>query len=340
MSDDASHDYERELEARGFRWDEGRRENVLQGTLRRAKRRKTTQLISLAAAASLVAAVGAASSYRWARHDIVAAQTGASQEAPQVLHTSDGSTVTLEGLDSQAHLSDQSPQHIAVSLDRGRGRFQVTKDPQRTFEVAAGGVTVTVVGTEFVVERRQERAWVQVTRGTVRVSWPGGEELLRAPAENLFPPPKNEAADQSSKTSDPPSQGVGSRQESGSVAPTAAALLLEADSARVAGRDEEAMHLLRRVMREHPADPQARMAAFVLGRMLAAKGRSAEAMQAFADARRSGKGELGEEALARQVEVASESGDRTTAQRLAAEFARSYPKSSRLAAVKRMGEAH
>jgi len=92
-------------------------------------------------------------------------------------------------------------------------------------------------------------------------------------------------------------------------------------------------------MREHPADPQARMAAFVLGRMLAAKGRNAEAMQAFADARRAGKGELAEEALSRQVEVASQSGDHATAHRLAAEFARTYPKSSRLAAVKQMGEA-
>jgi FecR protein/Tetratricopeptide repeat len=335
MNDEACHDYERELEARGFRWDEGRRENVLQGTLRRAKRRKTTQLVSFAAAASLVAAVGAATSYRWARHDVIASTL---QESPQVLHTDDGSTITLEGLDSQAHLGDQSPQHVAVLLDRGRGRFQVTKNPQRTFEVEAGGVTVTVVGTEFVVERRQEHTWVQVTTGTVRVSWPGGEELLRAPAENLFPPPRNETVSQPTRTSDDP-PGAGSRLESGATAPSAAALLLEADSARVAGRDEEAIRLLRRVMREHPTDPQARMAAFVLGRMLAAKGRNAEAMQAFAEARRSGKGELAEEALARQVEVASESGDHPTAHRLAAEFARSYPKSSRLDAVKRMGEA-
>ena len=131
---------------------------------------------------------------------------------------------------------------------------------------------------------------------------------------------------------------VGNRQESGIAAPSAAALLLEADAARVAGRDDDAMRLLRRVMREHPADPQARMAAFVLGRMLAAKGRNAEAMQAFADARRAGKGELAEEALARQVEVASESGDRATAQRLAGS-SRGPPKSSRLAAVKQMGGA-
>jgi TolA-binding protein len=338
MNDDAGHDYERELELRGFRWDEGRRENVLQGTLRRAQRRKMTHLASLGVVASLLVATGAVTSYRWAHHDVVASQAAAPQES-QVLHTSDGSTITLEGLDSQAHLSDQSPQHIAVQLDRGRGHFEVTKNPQRTFEVQAGGVTVTVVGTEFMVERRQEHTWVQVTRGTVRVSWPGGEELLRAPAENLFPPPKSETADPSSKASDDPSQAAGSRQENGSTPPSAAALLLEADAARVAGRDDEAMRLLRRVMREHPADPQARMAAFTLGRMLAAKGRNAEAMQAFADARRSGKGELAEEALARQVEVASESGDRATAQRLAADFARSYPKSSRLDAVKRMGEA-
>jgi TolA-binding protein len=342
MNDSRGHDYERELEACGFRWDEGRLENVLQSTLRRAKRRKAIQLVSLAAAASLVAVAGAVTSYRWAHRDVVASQTALPQESLRVLHTDDGSTITLEGLDSQAHLSDQSPQHVAVLLDRGRGRFQVTKNPQRTFEVEAGGVTVTVVGTEFVVERRQKHTWVQVTKGTVRVSWPGGDDLLQAPAENLFPPPKNETADQPSKTSDESSleEPGGGRQESGSTSPSAAALLLEADAARVAGRDDEAIHLLRRVMREHPADTQARMAAFVLGRMLAAKGRNAEAMQAFAEARRTGKGELGEEALARQVEVARESGDRATARRMADEFARSYPKSSRLAAVKRMGEGH
>jgi TolA-binding protein len=332
---DAGHDYERELEARAFRWDEGRRENVFQGTLRRLRRRKIAQT-SFAAAAALMLAAGA--SYRWAKHDAVATQMVAPGDAANVLRTTDGSTITLDGSESQAHLSDQSPQHIAVRLDRGRGHFEVTKNPQRTFEVEAGAVTVTVVGTEFVVERRQEQTWVQVTRGTVRVSWPGGEQLLRAPAENLFPPPSTEVAEQPARPGDEPGQAAG-RQDTGSGGPSAAALLAEADNARVAGRDDEAMRLLRRVMREHPADPQARMAAFVLGRMLAAKGRSAEAMQAFAEARKSGKGEMAEEALARQVEVASESGDRATAQRLAAEFARAYPKSSRLDAVKRMGEA-
>jgi TolA-binding protein len=336
MTDDAGHDYERELEARAFRWDEGRRENVFQGTLRRVRRRKIAQASSVAAM-TLLLAVGA--SYRWSKHDVVAAQIAVPQESAQVMHTSDGSTITLEGTESQAHLSDQSPQHIAVQLDRGRGHFEVTKNPQRTFEVQAGGVTVTVIGTEFVVERRQEQTWVQVSRGTVRVSWPGGEELLRAPAERLFSPPKTEVAEPSVRPNDESSQAVAGRQDVGWTAPSAAALLAEADNARLAGRDDEAMRLLRRVMREHPADPQARMAAFVLGRMLAAKGRSAEAMQAFAEARKSGKGEMAEEALARQVEVARESGDRATAQRLAVEFARTYPKSSRLEAVKRMGEA-
>ena len=215
--------------------------------------------MSLVAAAGLVVALGAASSARFAHHEGIASQTNASQQMPQVLRTDDGSTITLEGTESQAHLSDQSPQHVAVSLDRGRGRFQVTKNPQRTFEVAAGGITVTVVGTEFVVERRQEHTWVQVTRGTVRVSWPGGEELLRAPAENLFPPPKSEAAEAPPKASDETSQeapAVGNRQETGAAAPSAAALLLEADAARVAGRDDDAMRLLRRVMRDTPPIPR------------------------------------------------------------------------------------
>jgi transmembrane sensor len=330
--------YERELAVRGFRWDQARGAKALTGTLARVQRRRTIELISFAAAASLLLATGAVATYRWSNHEATATQNIAPGESEQVIHASDGSTITLEGSGSEAHLSDQSPRHIAVQLDKGRGRFEVTKNPERTFEVQSGGVTVTVVGTEFVVERRQDQSFVQVTRGTVRVAWPGGEQLLRAPAESLFPPAKSESVEGPAPSLEEPTTDTpeATRGDNGGSAPTAAALLAAADAARVAGRDDEAMRLLRRVMRDHPSDPQSRMAAFVLGRMLAAKGRNAEAMQAFAEARRSGK--LAEEALARQVEVAADSGDRATARRLADEFARAYPKSPRLDAVTRMGE--
>jgi transmembrane sensor len=276
------------------------------------------------------------------------------------VRTADGSTITLEGRESEATVREQSSEQVTVSLERGRGRFAVTPNPGRHFDVKAANVTVTVVGTEFVVERRDDHTWVHVTKGTVRISWPGGEDLLHAAGEGSYPPiglenhptaaADNVQPDEPNAPSAAPSQATDegpskhpvtstSRSAGSSGSRPAAALLREADAARIAGHDEEAIRLLRRVMSDYPDDPQARMAAFVLGRILAAKGRSSEAMDAFSAARRPGQGDgLGEDALARQVEVADESGDHATAHRLAEEFLRAYPKSSRVAQIKRLGD--
>ena len=65
----------------------------------------------------------------------------------------------------------------------------MVRNPARTFEVHAGAITVRVVGTEFVVERRGDATWVEVTRGKVAVSAGDGDPpaMLAAGDSGLFP---------------------------------------------------------------------------------------------------------------------------------------------------------
>lgn len=61
------------------------------------------------------------------------------------------------------------PERREIVLERGEAWFQVAKDPQRPFVVAAGPVRVQAVGTAFSVRRKGEGARVMVTEGMVEV---------------------------------------------------------------------------------------------------------------------------------------------------------------------------
>jgi transmembrane sensor len=60
----------------------------------------------------------------------------------------------------------------AVELLRGEALFTVRSDPDRPFIVAAGGVAVRAVGTEFAVRLGPEHVGVLVTEGRVAVDRP------------------------------------------------------------------------------------------------------------------------------------------------------------------------
>jgi transmembrane sensor len=55
----------------------------------------------------------------------------------------------------------------AITLDRGRSRFDVAHDPSRPFTVAAGPQTVVAVGTSFDVERLQSTVLITLIQGQV-----------------------------------------------------------------------------------------------------------------------------------------------------------------------------
>ena len=121
--------------------------------------------------------------------------------------------------------------------------------------------------------------------------------------------------------------------------PDLEALMRSADAARRAGHPAQALPYLRRLLRDHPADARAPLAAFTLGRILLAElDRPAEAADAFALSRRLAPGgPMASHALAREVEAAARSGDAARARRLAETYVATYPAGPHLAAVKGHG---
>jgi transmembrane sensor len=325
----------------------------------------------VSAALVVLAVIGWQSIGPTASTEVTSAQ-GPAQVTPdsRVVRFPDGSSVELVGRDSEIRVAAAGPTAVEVELLRGRGRFRVAPDAARRFVVRSAAVTVMVVGTEFSVEQRGDRTLVEVSSGTVRVSWTTGEDLLESGERGMFPPVGRvdatigatpSVASLSSETPRlPPGARVGAtasvsekyRERAGSrdyaeayrlmravpsvVGASADELMLAADVARLSGHPEEAVSYLRRVVEEQPGDPRAPLAAFTAGRALMGMGRPAEAMRAFAQVTALG-GPLAEDALARQVEAARQAGDLAAARRLAQQYLRQYPSGSRNATVRRQG---
>jgi transmembrane sensor len=117
------------------------------------------------------------------------------------------------------------------------------------------------------------------------------------------------------------------------------ALMEAADAARLSGHPEAATDYLDTVLRRHRKHALAPLAAFTLGRLLLDRlGQPREAAAAFARARElSPKGSLAEDALAREVEAWSKSGDAALARARADEYLGRYPQGRRIRAVKLYG---
>jgi transmembrane sensor len=257
---------------------------------------------------------------------------------------------------------------VSLNLDGGRARFDVVHNPQRFFSVHAGDVTVSVLGTQFTVERVADRVGVAVERGTVRVDWGVGSRLLRVSESGWFPPlvvgesapprrpaPATTAAAAGKPGAGGPGAGALSRASGAAVAgapatgdraaparfepaptPTAEALLAAADAARMRGQADQAEALLRRLLRQRRDDPRAPLAAFTLGRLLLMElGRPRDAAAAFAEVRvLAPGGPFAEDALAREVEAWSKAKEPDKARAKGEEYLRSYPRGMRVEAVR------
>jgi TolA-binding protein len=107
---------------------------------------------------------------------------------------------------------------------------------------------------------------------------------------------------------------------------TADQLMSLVDVARATGQRQRAITALRRIVSEHGADPNAPVAAWMLGNELAKARDFAGAEQAFAMYRAlSPNGDFAEDALARQVDMAAEQGNRDHARRLAEQYLKEFP---------------
>jgi transmembrane sensor len=285
------------------------------------------------------------------------------------LELSDHSSIAPDS-GALARVVADSPAAMEVELVRGSARFDVQHNPSRIFRVNAGAVTVEVLGTRFNVARTAERVRVAVDRGRVRVAWAGGDAELAAGQADWFPPtfapqPAPQAPAPVPAAAEPPTSRparaspphhpvtVGSRAP---AAPDAAAepvddtvkqidrnevaeLLESADLARLEHRPSDAVARLTQLLRKHPDDPRASLAAFTLGRVLLDDlGRPREAAAAFAQAGAlSPGGALAEDALAREVEAWSRAGETSRAHARAEDYLRGFPDGRRAVTVRRYG---
>jgi transmembrane sensor len=365
-----------QLELRGLKlgWNEQRTERLFATVQSRIERRKLAGRAALASAAllSVLCLLLVGLRYR--------AQQGfapiAHSDAAGSLRLADGSLVRFNANSADLRVAEQTATRVLVEQAHGSARYAVAPNAARSFEVHAGSVTVTVVGTEFVVERRGERAWVDVTRGKVRVSWGpdfATRTLLAAGESGFFPPavaldsataggastPQVDASDAGLGEADAPARAqqvsqvyrshVASRNYREAYAvlarnpslagDTVKDLLVAADVARLSNHPAEAVPYLQRILRDHARDERAPMAAFTLGRTLSGLGRTREAMNLFARVRSQWPNSpLGEDALLRQAEAASKLGDSASLARIAAQYDRDYPNGRRRAEVRRYAQ--
>jgi transmembrane sensor len=260
----------------------------------------------------------------------------------------DGSQATLLEADSDVRLVGAG-RDVTVDLLAGAARFEIVRDPRRTFRVRAGLVSVDVLGTVFTVARGDAgAARVAVERGTVRVAWAGGERRLGAGETGRFPPepPARAITTRAPGTQDrarDPSRGDWRRlARAGDYAgafsrldraggPEAQEspddLLLAADVARLGGHPAQAVRPLARFLARHGADPRAQAAAMMLGRVYMDQlGAPAKAAAAFVDAeRRAPRGPLAEDALARAADAFRAAGDAARAAAAARAYVQRFP---------------
>jgi transmembrane sensor len=359
------------LELRGLKldWSALHTEQALARVQRRLARRKRGLRAAIAGGAVLSLLSVGVLSMRQQDERASTAVTTPAVRAP--LKLGDGSVVLATSEGTELRVVEETPSRVQLELARGAVRCQVTPNPERAFVVQAGAVSVTVVGTEFVVERRGPSAWVSVTRGKVRVSWGEGEArraLVSVGESGLYPPEQAAglAAEPASvqpepsgasveNTAPPELAGQASQRYRSHVArrdyPGAFAvlshnpalagdsveeLLVAADVARLSNHPAQAVPYLQRILREHARDDRAPLAAFTLGRTLSGLGRAREAMNTFARVRSSWPASpFAEDALVRQAEAAAKLGDRAAAARLAEQYDREYPKGRRRAEVRR-----
>jgi len=336
-------------------WNPERTEQLLGRVHTRLNRRKRALRIALTTASMAVAVSLAVVVLRWnhLRSNVSIRTEIASHVERSSIKLHEGSEIELDRGTSEVRVVEESPSRVQVDVVRGSGRYSVVPNPARRFEVRSGAVTVTVVGTEFVVEQRAENTWVEVSRGTVRVSWAGGEALVVAGESGLFPAAAvSEQDDVESPASHSPQSSqvyrsrVARRDYRGAYAElsrnpalagdTVEDLLVAADVARLSDHPSEAVPYLQRIVRERPRDERAPLAAFTLGRTLSGLGRFRDAMVMFGQVRsRWPQSPLAEDALLRQAEAASQMGDLSAARRIAEKYDRDYPNGQRRSEVRR-----
>lgn len=126
----------------------------------------------LAQAASIAVVLIGAALYFYLQQGVYT--TGIGEQ--RALRLDDGSLVTLDAK-SQVRVAYGDSERL-LTLERGRARFEVARDPLRPFRVQAGNQKIVAHGTQFNVERVGGTVLVTLLEGRVAVS---GVEAAPAP---------------------------------------------------------------------------------------------------------------------------------------------------------------
>jgi len=164
-------------------WDAARQRRARRGVTRLAWRRQQRQR---AVAALVVLGLGALLWQLMRGPSPSSVTNSAPQPVPthalsksQVLHLPDGSTIeTLD--DAVLEVTQVSQDNVRVRLDKGHARFNVVSNPERRFLIQSGSLVMSVLGTRFDVEHRDDHIMVAVDEGQVRVDALHGQLTLGA----------------------------------------------------------------------------------------------------------------------------------------------------------------
>jgi transmembrane sensor len=151
-----------------------------------AERRIYRRPFVVALATALLAALGIAWFVSASPEEF---QTGFGERRSILLH--DGSRVVLD-TESKIEVQLGNDRRL-VTLRAGEALFRVKHDPDRPFEVSVGNVVLRAVGTEFNVDRRDERTTVTMVEGRVLVL-PG--QVLLGASDRLVVTPSGPAQPQ------------------------------------------------------------------------------------------------------------------------------------------------
>jgi transmembrane sensor len=318
-------------------WDDLRERRVLQGLLEKHRRgqkpRRRVWVWALAPAAVVLALVFWGSR-TWIHSAAVAVSATAAGQSTLAL--ADGSTAILAA-EAAVQIEDQQADRVHLVQSRGSVRYEVRPDPSRDFVVRAADTIVRVRGTVFTVDMQDGSLQVAVQRGRVEVTHAGMThdlvvgESLRVPIGTSDAPAEvaatadNQPPLAPSSSSDPSS----ARATDSSVptdVPTAATLEAQADAARVAGDNGQAVAALERLVALHPRDPRVPNALFTLGRVQRARGMTGASARAFERCFAAAPGgPLAQDALAEAAQAWSNAGNDDAAQQDANTYLKRWP---------------
>lgn len=267
--------------------------------------------------------------------DRVAASAGA-----ETRRFTDGSSLRVEAGEVVSLAS--TSREFVVLLERGRAHFHVVPGGPRRWIVELGLGRVEVVGTEFSVERQLDRAVIAVSHGKVLVRSTLLEDAVKAVGSGERVVLSTAERDTGEELRAAPSAGVELRPQhaagrggstGGSLPPepaavdVVAALLHDADLARLERDFDRAARILERVVKEHPSDSRAALASYGHG-VLAFRqlGRPEHAVLSFQRALALGAPRsLREDCYLAWVEVELGRGDRARANELFTRYLDEFP---------------